>query len=140
MQQFGIPVLPHIVNACLLTSAFSAGNGYFFAATRTLYGLALHGKAPRVFSKTTKAGIPIYCIAMVLAIGLLGFLQVSNGSAKVLSWMVSLVRSLSPSLSSPFPLAHTSLPGHRRPAAQLRVQLHHLPPFPQGLDRPGHAP
>ncbi|OQU98806.1 hypothetical protein CLAIMM_04535 isoform 2 [Cladophialophora immunda] len=91
MQSFGIPVLPHIVNAVLLTSAFSAGNGYFFAATRTLYGLALRGKAPRIFAKTTKAGSPIYAVGAVLCIGTLAFMQVSNSSAKVFSWIVSLV-------------------------------------------------
>ncbi|EXJ92919.1 hypothetical protein A1O3_01475 [Capronia epimyces CBS 606.96] len=91
MRNFGIPVLPHIVNAVLVTSAFSAGNGYFFAATRTLYGLSLRGKAPRIFSKTTKNGSPIYSVAAVLAIGTLAFMQVSNSSAKVFSWIVSLV-------------------------------------------------
>lgn len=91
MRAFDIPVLPHIVNALLFTSAFSAGNGYFFCATRTLYGLALAGKAPRIFSRTTASGVPIYTTAAVLVISCISFLQVSNGSAVVFSWLISLV-------------------------------------------------
>jgi yeast amino acid transporter len=35
--------------------------------------------------------VPIYCVLVVLAISLLSFLQVSNGSATVLTWFVNLV-------------------------------------------------
>lgn len=91
MKSFGIPILPHIVNALLLTSAFSAGNGFFFCATRTLYGLSLAGKAPKIFLKTTKKGVPIYPTVAVLAISCIAYLQVSSGSSVVFSWLISLV-------------------------------------------------
>ncbi|KAF5620105.1 carnitine transporter [Fusarium sp. NRRL 52700] len=64
MDRLGIRVLPHIVNAMILVSAFSAGNS---------------------------TGVPIYCVLVVLLIALLSFLQLSNSSAVVLSWFVSLV-------------------------------------------------
>ena len=91
MNRLGIPVLPHIVNAGVLASAFSAGNSYVYCASRSLYGLALEGKAPRFLTKTTRNGVPIYTVIVVLMISLLAFLQVSNNSAKVLNWFVSLV-------------------------------------------------
>lgn len=91
MVAFGIPVLPHIVNALLFTSAFSAGNGYFFCATRTLYGLALAGKVPRIFAHTTKNGIPIYPTVAVLAISCISFLQLGSEASVVFSWLISLV-------------------------------------------------
>ncbi|KAF8420435.1 general amino acid permease AGP2 [Tirmania nivea] len=91
MNRLDISVLPHIVNALVLTAAFSAGNSYVFCASRSLYGLALEGKAPRVLTKCTKQGVPVYCVLVVLVIGLLSFLQVSNSAAVVLSWFVSLV-------------------------------------------------
>lgn len=71
MQRLKIPVLPHIFNALLLTSIFSAGNGYVFCASRTLYGLALEGKAPRFLARCTRAGVPVYSIAITIAIALL---------------------------------------------------------------------
>lgn len=91
MNQLGIPILPHIVNALVLTAAFSAGNSYVYCASRSLYGLALEGKAPGFLTRCTKQGVPVYCVIFVLLIALLSFLQVSQGSAVVLSWFVSLV-------------------------------------------------
>ncbi|RDW66407.1 putative carnitine transport protein [Coleophoma cylindrospora] len=91
MNRLKIRVLPDIVNAMVLASAFSAGNSYVYCASRSLYGLALEGKAPKFLRKCTKSGVPIYCVAVTLAIALLSFLQVSNNAAVVLSWFVNLV-------------------------------------------------
>ena len=107
MQRLQIGVLPHIVNALVLTSIFSAGNNYVYCASRTLLGLSLEGKAPRFLSRCTSEGVPIYCVGIAIGVGSLGehcdydilvrtrfqtleaFLQVSNNSAVVLQWRVS---------------------------------------------------
>jgi amino acid transporter len=91
MNRLRIGVLPHIVNAMVLTAAFSAGNSYVYCASRSLYGMALEGKAPLLFTRCTRNGVPIYAVGLVLAIALLAFLQVSNNAAIVLQWFVSLV-------------------------------------------------
>jgi amino acid transporter len=91
MNRLKIGVLPDIVNAMALASAFSAGNSYVYCASRYLYGLALERKAPRSLTKCTKQGVPVYCVAVTLAIALLSFLQVSNNAAVVLDWFVNLV-------------------------------------------------
>lgn len=91
MEQLGIGIFPHIVNALVLMSAFSAGNSYVYCASRSLYGLALEGKAPRFLRICTRTGVPIYCVLVVLAIGLLSFLQLSSQTSVVLNWFVSLV-------------------------------------------------
>ena len=62
MTRAGVKVLPHIINACIFTSAFSAGNSFLFSSSRVLYGLALRGQAPRVFAFCTKAGLPIVAV------------------------------------------------------------------------------
>ncbi|KAJ9238496.1 hypothetical protein DTO169E5_4696 [Paecilomyces variotii] len=91
MENLKISGLPHIVNALIMTSVFSSGNGLLYSATRTLYGISLEGKAPKIFSRCTRFGVPIYAVMVGLAFCLLGFLQISNSSAKVLSWLVDLV-------------------------------------------------
>ncbi|KAJ3934810.1 MAG: general amino acid permease AGP2 [Lentinula lateritia] len=91
MQRLHIKVLPDIVNALILTSIFSAGNSYVYNASRTLYGLALEGKAPKVFKRCNRNGVPVWCVIATLGIALLSFLQVSNNSAVVLQWFVNLV-------------------------------------------------
>ncbi|KAH6655392.1 putative general amino acid permease [Truncatella angustata] len=91
MNRLGIPVLPHIINAMVLTAAFSAGNSYVYCASRSLFGLALEGKAPKFLTICLKNGVPIYSVIIVLLISLLSFLQVSSNTATVLSWFVSLI-------------------------------------------------
>jgi len=91
MDRLRIPILPHIVNAMILGASFSAGNSYVYCASRSLYGLALDGKAPRFFTRCTRTGVPIYCVSVVLLIALLAFLQVSNSASVVLDWFVNLV-------------------------------------------------
>jgi yeast amino acid transporter len=91
MNRLQIRVLPDIVNAMVLTAAFSAGNSYVYCASRSLFGLALEGKAPRLFTRCNRLGVPYNAVLLVLAISLLSFLQVSNNAAIVLQWFVSLV-------------------------------------------------
>ena len=47
MNNLKISGLPSLVNALLMTSIFSAGNTYTYCGTRSLYSMALEGKAPR---------------------------------------------------------------------------------------------
>merc|ERR1711977_731112 len=56
MRNLNVQVFPHIVNALLVTSIFSAGNTYTYCATRTLYGLALEGRAPKPLRFCTRNG------------------------------------------------------------------------------------
>lgn len=75
----------------MLTSIFSAGNTYTYAAVRTLYGLALEGRAPKVLTKCNRKGVPIYCFCVVMVFPLFAFLQCSNNSSVVITWFASLV-------------------------------------------------
>ncbi|KAI0485038.1 putative general amino acid permease [Xylariaceae sp. FL0804] len=91
MDRMGISGLPHVVNALIMTSIFSAGNGLLFSAARTLHGMSLAGHAPRLLSRCTRRGVPVYCLAVALAFCLLAFLQVGSSSADVLDYLVDLV-------------------------------------------------
>ncbi|KAL8978180.1 MAG: hypothetical protein Q9205_006177, partial [Flavoplaca limonia] len=91
MNRLRIRVLPDIVNALVLSAAFSAGNSYVYCASRSLFGLALEGRAPKMLTRCTRNGVPIYCVLLVLVISLISFLQVSRGTAQVLRWFVSVI-------------------------------------------------
>lgn len=91
MTNLGIGGLPHLVNALLVTSIFSAGNTLTYCATRSLYGLALEGRAPKILTKTTKKGVPIFAFAVVILFPFLSFLSLSDSSSKVIGWLVSLI-------------------------------------------------
>ncbi|KAI1805611.1 amino acid permease/ SLC12A domain-containing protein [Daldinia bambusicola] len=92
MQNLGVGILPHIVNALMITSIFSAGNAYTYCAMRSLYGLACDGQAPKIFKKTLKNGIPVYAFALVMVFPFLSFLQVSNNTAQVVTWLATLTQ------------------------------------------------
>jgi amino acid transporter len=91
MQNLGVHGLPNLVNALLVTSIFSAGNTYTYCATRSLYGLALEGRAPKFLRYCTKRGVPVWCFCVVMIFPMLSFLQLGNGSAQVLKWLINLV-------------------------------------------------
>ncbi|CRG87853.1 Proline-specific permease [Talaromyces islandicus] len=89
MQNGGIKILPSIINAVVLTSAFSAGNSFFYASTRVLYATALDGKAPS-FLKFEKFGVPYACVGITTALSLLVYLNVSSSSSDVFFWISNL--------------------------------------------------
>jgi amino acid transporter len=86
----GIPAIPSIVNAVVITSAWSASNQSLLAGSRVLYGLALKGQAPRIFLRTTSWGSPYMCILLFGAFMFLSFLSLSKGALTVFWWFVSL--------------------------------------------------
>jgi amino acid transporter len=50
----GIRGLPAILNGCILIFIFSAANSDLYIGSRTIYGLAIQGKAPKIFARTDK--------------------------------------------------------------------------------------
>lgn len=61
-----------------------------YASSRTLYGLACDGKAPAIFRRCTKNGIPIWCVTLTAVFGLLAYLNVSVSGSVVFNWFVNL--------------------------------------------------
>ncbi|EFY87065.1 amino acid transporter, putative [Metarhizium acridum CQMa 102] len=89
IQNAGIGTLPSVINAVILTSAWSAGNSFFYASTRLLYAAALDGKAPSVL-KWERFGVPYGCVAATAALSCLVYLNVNNRSAEVFFWISNL--------------------------------------------------
>ncbi|WWD07011.1 hypothetical protein V865_005108 [Kwoniella europaea PYCC6329] len=87
-----IPVLPHIINAVLLTSAWSCALELFYASTRSLYALAVDRRVPRFFLFTWR-GVPTYCVLAIWAVTWISFMSVSNASLTVFTWLTSIVGS-----------------------------------------------
>ncbi|KAF9525951.1 general amino acid permease 1 [Crepidotus variabilis] len=90
INRAGIKVLPHIINAAVFTSAFSAGNSFLFCSSRVLYGLALRGQAPKYLTYCTKKGLPLYAVFTCSVFSLLSFMSCSSGANMVFTWFVNL--------------------------------------------------
>lgn len=78
IKDAGIKVLPSIINAVILTSAWSAGNTFVYVSSRTLVGLAHGGAAPKCFKKVDKRGVPYWSVTLTLAMGALAYLSEST--------------------------------------------------------------
>lgn len=91
--RMNIPVLPHVINAIILTSAWSCGNCLAYTAARNIYSNALMGMAPGFYKKTWR-GIPIYCVLTVIAIGTLSFMTLAGGAAEAFSWITNILGGL----------------------------------------------
>lgn len=90
IQNAGIKGLDHVVNACLLTSAWSAASSDLYTSSRALYGLSISGSAPRIFSKTSKNGLPWPALTVSVLLSFLAYMNVSSDSSKVFGWFANL--------------------------------------------------
>ncbi|KAI4211633.1 MAG: hypothetical protein LQ351_005536 [Letrouitia transgressa] len=90
IKRAGIKALDHIINAVILTSAWSAGNSFCYAGSRSLYSLALTGQAPKIFRTCNKQGVPYLAVAVTALLACLVYLSVSSGSATVFTWFVNI--------------------------------------------------
>lgn len=90
IQNAGISGLNHVINAAILTSAWSSGNSWLFAGSRMLYSLACTDQAPKVFRRCNKNGVPYAAVLFTFLIGCLAYLNVSNSGASVFNWFTNI--------------------------------------------------
>lgn len=86
----GIKVLPHIMNAVILFAVVSVGNASVYGCSRTIASLAAQGLIPKLFGYIDKEGRPLVAIMVTNAFGLLGFLVVSERESEVFTWFFSV--------------------------------------------------
>ena len=78
-----------IMNAVILTAVLSAGNSGMYASTRMLYTLACDGKAPRIFAKLSRGGVPRNALYATTVIAGLCFLTSMFGNQTVYLWLLN---------------------------------------------------
>ncbi|KLT42271.1 amino acid transporter-like protein [Cutaneotrichosporon oleaginosum] len=92
IKMAGIKVLDSIVNAAIITSAWSAGNTYMYIASRTIRGLALNRQAPAILARTNKRGVPYFAVIATIPIGLLSYLSLGKGGAsQAFNWLQNII-------------------------------------------------
>ncbi|KAF2427118.1 hypothetical protein EJ08DRAFT_699747 [Tothia fuscella] len=86
----GIKAIPSVVNAVVISSAWSSLNQALLSGTRVLYGLALKKQAPKIFLRTTSWGVPYVCVLLQTAFMFLAFMSLLNGALTVFYWFLNL--------------------------------------------------
>ncbi|ROV90493.1 hypothetical protein VMCG_09837 [Cytospora schulzeri] len=91
IEQAGIKVLPSIVNACVLVSAWSAGNSYCWVGSRMILAMTTDYQLPQWFGKTWKNGVPWIAVITAWLFGPLAYLSLgSGGPSQAFSWLLNL--------------------------------------------------
>lgn len=89
LEKAGWAFAAAVMNAVLLTSVLSAGNSAMYASSRMLWALAKEGKAPRIFGKLNRNGIPMLALITTAFLGLASFLASLFGTGSVFIWLVN---------------------------------------------------
>ncbi|MGG4266921.1 amino acid permease [Peribacillus simplex] len=89
LQRAGLAFAASVMNAVLLTSVLSAANSAMYASSRMLWALAKEGKAPRIFARLTRKGIPMWALCTTAFIGLASFLASLFGNGSVFIWLIN---------------------------------------------------
>src|SRR5699024_2423013 len=93
IKNAGIPALDHIVNAAILTSAWSAGNSFLYMSSRSLYSLSVSGNAPSIFKTCNRWGVPYLAVLVSALFSALAYLSVGNSSSVVFNWLVNFTNT-----------------------------------------------
>ena len=86
-----IKVVPSIINAVVITSAWSSGNSNMLGGSRVLVGLATQGKAPKIFTRLNRFSIPWIAVSLFGVFMSLGFMTLSSTASTVFDWLQDLV-------------------------------------------------
>jgi amino acid transporter len=80
----------NLLNVVMITAQFSSVNSGIYIASRTLVALAVNGRAPKFFAKTTSNGTPINAIVFSNTLGLISILNVKSGPGKVFTYLIDI--------------------------------------------------
>ncbi|KAH9457683.1 hypothetical protein Pst134EB_010010 [Puccinia striiformis f. sp. tritici] len=85
-----IKILPDIINAVVLVSAYSATSSEVYCGSRVLHGLVMDRMAPQIFGRVNSRGTPINALIVSALPGLLAYMNLSTKSSTVFLWLVNV--------------------------------------------------
>ncbi|WP_347038659.1 amino acid permease [Glutamicibacter halophytocola] len=89
-ERAGIAFAAALMNAVILSAILSAGNSGLYASARMLYSMAKDGKAPKIFGRLNKRGVPVPAMLLTASVGLFGFLTAIIGQGEAYTWPLNV--------------------------------------------------
>lgn len=86
----GILPAAHLINALIVISVISAGNGSLYVASRTLLFMSRSGKAPKFIGRTNAAGVPWVALICSNMFSCIVFLSLSSSAGRIYSALITL--------------------------------------------------
>ncbi|CAJ2505001.1 Uu.00g123950.m01.CDS01 [Anthostomella pinea] len=80
----------NLLNVVMITAQFSSVNSAIYVASRSLVALAVNGRAPRLFARTTANGVPVAAIVFSNTLGLVALLNIAASPGKVFSYLINI--------------------------------------------------
>jgi lysine-specific permease len=73
----------NLINAVILSSVLSCGNSSLYVASRMLHAMSHGNKAPRLFGKLNRRGVPVWALCATGLVSGLAFLSNNVGGQKI---------------------------------------------------------
>ncbi|KAI1498120.1 amino acid permease [Biscogniauxia marginata] len=80
----------NLVNVVMITAQFSSVNSAIYVASRSLVALAVNGRAPKFFAKTTANGVPVNAIVFSNTLGLIALLNIASSPGQVFTYLIDI--------------------------------------------------
>jgi|SRR6185437_5675673 len=84
------PIAANILNFVILVAILSAANASMYSATRTLWYMSHTNIAPKIFSKITSYGLPIYALLATALVGSTVFISSFIGNGVLFTQLVKV--------------------------------------------------
>ncbi|KAI1770535.1 amino-acid permease inda1 [Hypoxylon cercidicola] len=89
-QYAGLPGFDHFMNFIILVSVVSIGMSGVYGGSRTLTALSQQGYAPKIFSYVDRSGRPLFSVGLLLAFGLLAYINLAAAGPDIFDWLLAL--------------------------------------------------
>jgi len=93
-QFLGIRIFDHVINSIVLIFVVPAASTNLYISSRTLYGLALEGKAPVVFKRVNRLGVPYAALGVSAVMACFAFVSIATGPGEVFENLSNLCSTL----------------------------------------------
>lgn len=80
----------NLVNVVMITAQLSSVNSAIYVASRSLVALAVNGRAPKFFARTTTNGVPVNAIVFSNILGLVALLNIAATPGKIFTYLISI--------------------------------------------------
>jgi len=86
----GLKGFDSFMNVVILISVLSIGVSAVYGGSRTLTALAQQGYAPKIFSYVDRSGRPLFSVGIIIAFGLLAYVNLNADGPTVFDWLLAL--------------------------------------------------
>ncbi|KAI8908325.1 lysine-specific permease [Gorgonomyces haynaldii] len=90
LARSGVPYANDIINGVIVVALLSASNSAMYASSRTLMALANQGQAPKIFTRTTSNGVPLFALVPTVLLGIVMLFLVQFGAETIFKWLINL--------------------------------------------------